>query len=169
LIDLRALTVPELSFWYHMYGNAIGSLVVEIDNGSGYTQLWSKTGQQQNSGTDAWKEAVISLAAYANDTVQIRFKADKATTNTLADVALDDIDIHEAPSCPKPQDLIIVGTTNTTVTLQWTTGGASNWNIEYGASGFTLGSGTIVNATSNPFTVTGLSANTGYEFYVRDS
>lgn len=168
-IDLSALTVPELSFWYHMYGNGIGGLTVEVDNGSGYTQVWNKTGQQQTSGTDAWKEAVVSLAAYANDTIKVRFKADKASTNTLADAAIDDFDIHEAPSCPKPQDLLIVGTTNSSVTLQWTSGGANDWNIEYGSPGFTPGSGTIVNATSNPFTVYGLSANTGYEFYVRDS
>lgn len=169
LIDLSALTVPELSFWYHMFGNDIGELLVEIDNGTGYTQVWSKTGQQQTSGTDAWKEAIINLASYANDTIQIRFKANKAGFNTLADVAIDDVDIHEAPSCPKPQDLIVVGTTNSSITLQWTSGGASDWNIEYGAPGFSPGTGTIVNATSNPFTVPGLSANTGYEFYVRDS
>ncbi|WP_417589801.1 fibronectin type III domain-containing protein [Owenweeksia hongkongensis] len=169
LIDLSALTVPELTFWYHMFGTAIGNLTVEVDDGSGYTQVWTKSGQQQNSGTEAWKEAVISLAPYANDTIQIRFKADKASFNTQADAAIDDIDIHEAPSCPKPQDLLVVGTTNSTVTLQWTTGGATGWNIEYGSPGFTLGTGTIVNATTNPFTVTGLSASTGYEFYVRDS
>ncbi len=169
LIDLSSLTIPELSFWYHMYGTAVGSLVVEVDNGTGYTQVWNKSGQQQNSGTDAWKEAVVNLSSYANDTIQIRFKADKASFNTFADAAIDDVDIHEAPSCPKPQDLLVVGTTNSSVTLQWTSGGASDWNIEYGSPGFSLGSGTILNATSNPFTVTGLSANTGYEFYVRDS
>lgn len=169
LIAMDSLTVPELSFWYHMHGSAIGGLSVEVDDGSGYTQIWNKAGAQHTSNTDPWKEAVISLAAYANDTIQVRFIADKGSTSTLADVALDDIDIHEAPSCPKPQDLVIVGKTNSTVTLSWTTGGASNWNIEYGAVGFTPGSGTLINAASNPFTVTGLSSNTGYEFYVRDS
>ncbi len=169
LIDLSALTVPELSFWYHMFGNNIGSMAVEVDNGGGYTQIWSKTGQQQNAGTDPWKEAVISLSAYANDTIRLRFKATKATFGTQADAAIDDIDIHESPSCPKPQNLAIVGKTNSTITLSWTTGGATNWNIEYGSPGFTIGTGTLVNTSTNPFTITGLSANTGYEFYVRDS
>ncbi len=169
LIDLSALTVPELSFWYHMFGTNIGSMAVEIDNGGGYTQIWSKTGQQQNARTAAWKEAVISLAAYANDTIKLRFKGTKASFGTLADAAIDDIDIHEAPTCPKPQNLAIVGKTNSTVTLSWTTGGATNWNIEYGSPGFAIGTGTVVNASTNPYTVTGLSANTGYEFYVRDS
>ena len=46
---------------------------------------------------------------------------------------------------------------------------ASNWQIEYGAPGFTPGTGTIVNATTNPYTVTGLAPSTYYDFWVRDS
>ena len=30
LIDLSPLTVPEFSFWYHMFGAGIGDLIVEI-------------------------------------------------------------------------------------------------------------------------------------------
>ncbi|AEV31855.1 PDK repeat-containing protein [Owenweeksia hongkongensis DSM 17368] len=168
-IDLSALINPELSFWYHMFGPNIGTLAVQVDKGNGYTQVWSKSGEQQYSDIDAWKEAVVDLSAYANDTVRVRFVADKLGSGSFADVAIDDVDIHEGPSCPNPQDLVVVGTTNYSVTLQWTTGGASNWNIEYGPSGFTPGSGTIVNAASNPFTITGLTANTGYKFYLGDS
>lgn len=168
-IDLTALTVPELSFWYHMFGSAIGSMALEVDSGSGYHQVWTLSGQQQTSNSDPWREVIVNLSAYANDTIQLRFKATKSSFSSLADAALDDVDIHEAPSCPKPQNLQIIGKTNSTVTLQWTGGGASDWNIVYGSPGFSPGAGTIVNATTNPFTVTGLSANTGYEFYVRDS
>lgn len=168
-IDLSALTAPELTFWYHMFGNDIGTVSAEIDDGSGYTQVWTRTGAQQTSGNDAWKEAVLSLSAYANDTIRIRFKATKPAFGFAADAAIDDVQIDEAPSCPKPQNFTIVGKTNTTVTLQWSSGGASDWNIEYGNAGFSLGSGTLLNVTNNPFTVTGLSANTDYEFYVRDS
>src|SRR5690606_24864664 len=51
----------------------------------------------------------------------------------------------------------------------WTTGGASNWQIEYGPTGFTPGSGTIIPAPSNPFILSGLNASTRYDFRVRDS
>ena len=46
-------------------------------------------------------------------------------------------------------------------------GTATNWEIEWDTAGFTQGSGNSVMATSNPFSLTGLSANTSYEFYVR--
>lgn len=54
--------------------------------------------------------------------------------------------------------------------LSWTTGGSGAWNIEYGAAGFTPGSGTRVrNINANPYNVTGLQPTTAYEFYVQDS
>ena len=72
------------------------------------------------------------------------------------------------PSCPKPQNLSATASTTTSVTLSWTEmGSATGWEIEYGTPGFTHGSGTTVQATSNPFTVTGLTSGTEYQFYVR--
>jgi hypothetical protein len=39
--------------------------------------------------------------------------------------------------------------------------------VEYGVSGFTQGSGTLITVTTNPTTITGLNASTVYDFYVR--
>ena len=55
------------------------------------------------------------------------------------------------------------------VQLSWITGGSASWEVEYGAPGFTPGTGTRVSALSNPFILSGLSASTPYEFIVRDS
>lgn len=168
-IDLTGLTTPQLNFWYHMFGNSIVDLEVDINNGSGWTNIFALTGQQQTSGTDPWKEAIISLAAYASDTVVVRFRSVNNNGGTNNDISIDDVMVDNAPSCPQPQNLAVSGFTNTTATLSWTTGGANEWNIEYGAPGFTQGTGTYVTANSNPFTVTGLTPNTAYQFYVRDS
>lgn len=169
-VDLGNLTVPELRFWYHMFGTGIDSLSVQIDNGSGFTHLSSLTGQQQNASTDAWKEAIISLAAYANDTIRIQFIAYRNTAFTSqAAISIDDLRIDEQPTCPEPTNLTIVNTSANSVTISWTSGGATNWQIEYGAAGFSQGSGTLINANSNPFTITGLNPSTAYDFYVRDS
>ncbi len=45
----------------------------------------------------------------------------------------------------------------------------SGWTIEYGPIGFEQGTGvgTVVNATTNPFTLTGLSDSTEYCYYVK--
>ena len=54
-------------------------------------------------------------------------------------------------------------------TIQWTDpGSATQWDIEYGPAGFIQGTGTvIVGATSNPYTIPGLSAGTTYDWLVR--
>jgi len=69
----------------------------------------------------------------------------------------------------KPTAITSTASTTTSITLSWTTGGSSNWQIEYGAPGFTPGTGTIVSASTNPYTVTGLNPSTYYDFWVRDS
>ncbi len=72
-------------------------------------------------------------------------------------------------SCPSPTGLTLDSIAQTTAKLSWITGGASNWDLEYGIQGFILGSGTFVYNVSNPYTLSGLTPGTDYDFYVRDS
>lgn len=52
--------------------------------------------------------------------------------------------------------------------LNWsTTGTAANYEIEYGAAGFTPGNGTTVTSSATTLTLTELDANTTYNVYVR--
>lgn len=71
--------------------------------------------------------------------------------------------------CTAPTNLSATRSTtvNTTATIGWTPSGTeTSWEIQYGAPGFTVGSGTSVTATTNSKTITGL-ATTAYDFYVR--
>ncbi len=71
-------------------------------------------------------------------------------------------------SCINPSMLTTSGVTSNSVTLGWTeVGTATSWNIEYGPSGFTPGSGTSISTSTNPFDITGLSAVATYDFYVQ--
>ncbi|WP_264560116.1 gliding motility-associated C-terminal domain-containing protein [Flavobacterium sp. N2270] len=74
------------------------------------------------------------------------------------------------PPCRQPTALTVTGITSTEATLSWTdtNTGVSNWQIvvQPAGSGYPTGASTIINASSNPFTVTGLNPNTPYEFYV---
>ncbi len=71
--------------------------------------------------------------------------------------------------CPAPSNLSFTPLSPTSATLNWTSGGASNWAIEYGPAGFTQGTGTNVAATSTSTIVSGLTPNLMYDFYVKDS
>lgn len=169
LISLVGLTNPQLTFYLHSFGIGIDNLKTYINNGSGWILKDTQTGQQQNSKTASWKEIIISLSSNVNDTISIRFVGSKTGNSTLSDIAIDDINIDEAASCPRPQNLVLLGLTSTSADLQWLSGGANNWNISYGSPGFNVNSGTLVNTNTNPGTITGLSPNTNYEAYVRDS
>lgn len=169
-INLSALTAPELRFWYHMDGQAIGSLRVEVQTGSvtsPYVALDSIVGQQGAS----WSERVVSLSAYANQTVRIRFRARALPGNQgqFADIAIDDMSVQNAPPCPAPTSATATALTSTSVSVQTTQLSSGTTIIEYGPAGFVLGAGTQVTTTSNPFTVSGLTAGQAYDFYVFDS
>ena len=170
-IDLNALTTPEMKFWFHLYAanGSQGTLVWSIQDVSvgTWVDLDSISGNQGNN----WIEVVEDLSSYANKTVKIKFTATKSsgTTPQQGDIAIDDLSIAEAPTCPEPTAITAIATSTTDIDVSWTTGGSTAWQIEYGAPGFTPGTGTIVNALTNPFTVTGLTQGATYDFYVRDS
>ncbi|MEX2485113.1 MAG: hypothetical protein WED10_11155, partial [Brumimicrobium sp.] len=168
-IDLTPLTVPYLTFYYHMYGGDITSLEVEVsdDGGNTWTNEASIVGEQQTDDLDPWEERPINLSAYAGETIQIRFLTIKGASFNC-DVAIDEINIDEAPTCPKPTDFMAGTITDTSVELEWVNGGSETmWNIEYGPVGFTQGTGTIVASVSNPDIVNGLNPDTEYDFYIQ--
>lgn len=71
-------------------------------------------------------------------------------------------------ACPTPTDLSAADITTTTADLGWIqTGTVAAWNIEVVAAG-TAPSGTATDSNvANPFSKTGLTAGTIYEFYVQ--
>jgi len=71
------------------------------------------------------------------------------------------------PSCVEPTDLSVSDTTAESTVLNWE-GTSDLYDIEWGEAGFEQGEGTMVEGvTENPYTLEGLEAETGYEFYVR--
>lgn len=74
------------------------------------------------------------------------------------------------PPCPSPKNLALISSDTVSAQIGWTSGGSSNWNVEYGPTGFSLGTGTkLSNVTSNPLTVTGLQSGRTYDFYIKDT
>lgn len=72
-------------------------------------------------------------------------------------------------NCITPVTIMAIrSTTNTEITLNWNSAGQeTSWEVQYGARGFALGSGTTVVVNARSAQVTGLVPATSYDFYVR--
>jgi len=79
------------------------------------------------------------------------------------------IAVSNCLTCTDPSAQTTSGIIPTSANLGWTENGtASTWDIELGAAGFSpTGTPTSNNVTLNPYTHTGLTPSTSYDFYVR--
>ncbi|MBQ3709496.1 MAG: fibronectin type III domain-containing protein [Bacteroidales bacterium] len=73
------------------------------------------------------------------------------------------------PQCFNPSNLHASAVSTTTATLAWTKGSdETQWQISYSTTeNFTPENGTIINVSTNPYTLEGLTLNTPYYAYVR--
>ena len=173
VIDVTALTVPELRFWTvsHYLGTLTpyNSIFVEASDGlGGWTtidEIVGETGSQ-------WVENtyIVSTYTYGANLAQFRFRAESggASADYQNDLLLDDVSVIEAPTCPAPIALAADSSDLTSGSFSWTpTGTETEWEIEYGPVGFTPGTGTSVFTSPNPnYTITGLTSNSFYDVYV---
>lgn len=171
-IVLPADPAYELTFDYaHTATCGDFSVKISADGGASWATLpgtYSKT----STGTDKdnpgeFSEAQVNLADYAGSTIMLQFFAN-ANYGSGA-IFVDNISIHEVPSCLKPQGLVVEnGTVSTnSVELEWVPQGSeANWLIQYkmaDAEEWTVFDGDV---NVHPFTLTGLSASSTYNIRV---
>jgi hypothetical protein len=98
-------------------------------------------------------------------TNRIRLRGVSAFGNN---VYFDNLEVEAIPACAAPISLNASSVLATSASLGWTSQGTeTTWNLEYGPAGFTQGTGTLVSSVSNPYSLTGLTANTAYSFFVQ--
>ncbi|MDT0559437.1 T9SS type A sorting domain-containing protein [Ichthyenterobacterium sp. W332] len=83
-----------LEFSYHMFGEDMGELHVDIDAGSGYTNdvTTPLIGQQQSQQNSPYLNRIIDLSGYAGQTIKVRFRAIRGSGFT-SDIAIDNFEI----------------------------------------------------------------------------
>ena len=166
-IDLSTLTLPTLDFYYHMFGNQIGTLNVEVYDGTTWTNELTITGAQQATQASAWIQQYVDLSAYSG-VIKLRFIAISNGTYE-GDISLDDISVDEAPTCTQPIMVMAAGTLNDTTTVSWSApafGTPAMYYVEYGPTGFAQGTGTVDSTTTTMYGVGGLIGATDYDFYI---
>jgi hypothetical protein len=169
-INLSSATNPRLMFSWNMSyywsvdPNNNYDFIVSVDDGTNTTQVFSEA----DAGVFTnyiWYEKTIDLSAYAgqND-VKIIFNysgADGASLN------IDDILIEETPSCLPVTSLTASPISPTDVEISWVAGGSeTEWTYEWGITGFTQGSGTLYQVSSNSLTIDTLTPGETYDIYV---
>lgn len=144
-------------------------VLVSTDQGSSWSVIYTFNASSPipSSATDV----SIDLSSYTSASNLFGIRASEGTSNDAEDyyVNVHSFEINTPPSCPAPTMLVVTNIAASSADLGWTAGDAETmWDIEWGVDGFTQGSGTMINDTSdNPYTLSGLTANTAYEFYVR--
>ena len=68
--------------------------------------------------------------------------------------------------CPPPTPGTASSITTSSATISWISNVTTLFNVEWGLAGFTLGTGTLIPEVGNPTSLTGLSSETTYDFYV---
>ncbi len=121
-----------------------------------------------NTATSTFEPFEVPLSSYTGNASYVALRLLNTGTSYLAYV--DDIYLETIPTCLRPTDLTVTAATANSLSVSWTPGSnETSWDIIYGTLGFdpaTEGT-TIPSVTSNPYTITGLTATTTYEIYVR--
>ncbi len=172
LIDVSGLNTPALYFMQHRYYTTTSppapmDVEVSNDGGTTWSNVYSISGNTQNSSGDPWELVFVNLGAYIGDTIQLKFI--QTSVGCCGDAAIDSVVVDEAPLCPWPTNVAVTGLTSTSADFNWSDPTGSSWDIEWGPCGYTQGTGSFVSASTNPYTATGLAPNTCYDLYIRSN
>jgi hypothetical protein len=170
LIDLSAGTGDaELSFWMHAYGVAMGTLTVGVGTSAAgpFTPVFTFSGQLQTANADPWQNVGADLTPYLGQSIYLEFSFLTGNAFT-SDMAIDLVEVSTCLSCAIPSNLTNPNLTSTSVDAAWTENGtATQWELSLGTPGFTPGSGFQQITGNNPYSASGLTPNTTYQWYVR--
>ena len=168
----------RIKFFLTSYGNYVNSpltigTMLDPNNESTFIPIKTINPTEINeifgyNVNEYWKEHIIYLNNYNTNLNHhyIAFRHDKIQSSYLF---IDDFTYELSPNCKEPVNLYNNDITNNTAEIKWEDfdNSSTEWEIQYGVSGFALGTGTNVISTTNPHLLTNLLSSTIYDFYVR--
>jgi PKD repeat protein len=145
-IDVVGMTVPTFSFAYHMFGADMGSLHVDINDGSGWTLnvVPSISGDQG----DVWLQQYVDLTPYIGATINIRLRG-VTGSGFQSDIALDAIQLFDAAAPPIVDFSASPLSTCGNGVVQISDGsllGPTSWSWNITPAGYTFVNGTNANS-----------------------
>ncbi len=181
VLSVGHLSGGILSFWYNSQTTStafspLNQFYVDYWNGS----TW--VGIMTDSTNGGWKEYRYTLSSYtysSGDSARFRFGAHEGGTNSggtgsntfSQDMALDQIYVGKAPSCPTGEIDSIANITASSMQVFFSPSDSSSGflNLSYQKSGGLTQVVKGISTTSGSYTITGLDPITSYEIMIQDS
>src|SRR5690554_3656563 len=150
-------------------GEKFVKVVISTDGGDTWSSSNVLHTYDNSDIPDGGREDIINLTGYTG-IVKFAFDAHSTATTNDTKFYIDNWRVVPVPTCPKPTFLGVSDITFESAVLTWTSDGSS-FDIEYGPAGFTpTGNPSAgLEGVSNPYTLTGLEAETNYQYYVRQN
>ncbi len=180
------ITITEnqrLRYYYRAaYSFYIEDLEVLLStNGTGLSEfttvLYDSDDDPVIINNEEYKVRIINFPTGISGDVNIAFHAPffPPDPSGIRGVALfiDNVNIEDIPECSEPTNISFNNITDTQVQVGWDTNGSETaWEISVQPAGTPAPVGDtdpsyLYNATTNPFSITGLTASTAYDIYIR--
>jgi hypothetical protein len=158
-----------ISFWGYLSSTTVNAIQVgTLSDPDDYLTFTPYKNITTNLTINQWNKHVVDFSEYYGSDKFIGIRLVNTTTSNNV-FYIDDFE-YLLNDCTKPSSLSATQTNSDSVLLNWNTNNNNpiNCEIEYGPVGFTPGTGTLVSTTSKPFTLSGLTSNTSYQFRVRN-
>jgi uncharacterized repeat protein (TIGR01451 family) len=163
----------KISFWIYADSNPYASpeeiiigTMSDQDDYTTFTPFYTITDLPQNE--DQWIKYEIEFSNYTLNDKYVAFK--QAAINERQLILIDDFEYTEL-GCVRPTNLQAYQTGANQITVEWQDNNSGQnpdyWEIEYGPIGFSTGSGSILQANSNPFMIDNLANLDNYDYRVR--
>jgi hypothetical protein len=168
----RICTIEWLNWeWGWNAGNDVISFQVKLYEGTNVIDFVYRQDANPPSGASAsiGLTGVSTFMSLNSTSTSPVVSTSFETTSISTKPATGQIYKFSPPTCPAPNTLEQTSATGTSIDLSWVTGGATDWQVDYGTPGHIAGTGTISTTTSTTTTLIGLANSTCYDVFVRDS
>ncbi len=166
-VDMSAATGAEfLRFEYiNSVGNGNLAVFVSTNGGASFSQVGATL--TTTTPLNTWVTQQFTIGSTSPTTV-IRLRGAATASATGNDIGVDNFRIIPAATCTAPADVAATVTAPGTTAISWTCASCTGtYFVEYGAPGFTLGTGTVAGPfTGSPASISGLALG-NYQAYVR--
>ena len=165
-IDYKILNFTGLGATAQGWGTA--ALQYSTDDGTNWIDILVIDDSNHTTSTDCATASGTVAAANLPVGSDVKLRISNVWTAGDYYFYIDNFNASQVISCPQVSSITVSNISTSSAELSWTEGGTESlWNIEYGLAGYTQGSGTTLSASTNPYTLNGLTSGTIYDIYIQ--